>query len=1020
MACLLDPRRKDNKTEHGGSMEKYQMVKPYPGMVIRESVIFAPGVYNFFGKEGLTITGEGIEINGNGCVFIGGKPKAGKKDGAYSSEFSYGYGKMADDGRGYYGTGIHMENCQNVKLSNVCVRGFERGLFADHCSNCEISENDFSYNYHNPDWGWDEHKDLGGMIFYESHNNRICNNKATDVWSALVLRYCDRNYVHHNNCSHTSNVGLRMWMASHNQIEDNDFSWGLRKEPDEVHARDSSCVLIEASSCHNALRRNDMRYGGDGLFIRSLNNQMSMYNVVEENDMSYANNNAIEAWDSYNTYIRNKASYSSYGFWLGCSDHTVLIENEVIGNGRVFQNAPEAFGNAGVAVVNGSGNDFYLEGNRIEDNSGPGLAVRYKENDPSRNWVLVRNRIIGNCNDSRGYQGHGIYLKHVFGMHLIDNEIRDNEGERIYQDENVSELYEDPPETSWERTEISGNGTLLETGVSYTFSAGNSYDEYRWFTDEGRVSPEKTPTFVFDHCGRVRMRVMARQGDRLATGEKNFYVLPEGSQIQEFTEPDAWKAANGTVSCAGDAPVCLKWKKETHPRFVCSVRPFEIGEQTKLVVLWRYLNDFIDMEGKADGPIVTLSDAAGKTRRIVPDKKMFQDIMAAENEAKYEKFFYEIPLDEKEGYQVETQEGFDGKPVLAAIEFVMPMESTGTLDIYNVRICRENGCEYETSWEYGQIPERWRDLAIQTGGQTVPAEICTDVPYRYMASRCWTGNPKLLQEEWQFDFGAPFAVDALELGIYEDGHLIEAPQCIRVLDENQKIVKEVSGLSGGLWLLEGLNLVTQRLTVVFCKHDGKNAGIWRCRVLKRKENRKKEYSCADTLHLRAAEICLNVEKGGTDAKISDLEYALYESNEVDMLASRLLYRGAIRADQICSGKPFVLDLAGTAVENGKTCHLMLWQKNVAEGIQKGAYYRWPGSGIAPMDGSYGYISQLVVTDRNKTGWGKCYMKLIYDEMICEGIHRSEGMGNRFGLKGMEQIFQKFEVSSKKKFGNYEK
>ncbi len=110
---------------------------------------------------------------------------------------------------------------------------------------------------------------MGGMVLEKCIGNEIGRNRATDVWSALVLRESSRNYVHHNNCSHTSNVGLRMWLACHNRIEENNFSWGLRKNPDEVHARDSSCVLIESGSCHNVLRKNDMRYGGDGLFIRS-------------------------------------------------------------------------------------------------------------------------------------------------------------------------------------------------------------------------------------------------------------------------------------------------------------------------------------------------------------------------------------------------------------------------------------------------------------------------------------------------------------------------------------------------------------------------------------------------------------------------------------------------------------------------------------------------------------------------------------------------------------------------------
>ena len=71
-----------------------------------------------------------------------------------------------------------------------------------------------------------------------------------------------------------------------------------------------------------------------------------------------------------------------------------------------------------------------------------------------------------------------------------------------------------------------------------------------------------------------------------------------------------------------------------------------------------------------------------------------------------------------------------------------------------------------------------------------------------------------------------------------------------------------------------------------------------------------------------------------------------------------------------------------------------------------------------MDGSYGYISGINVTDRQKTGWGKNYLKLIYDEVLWDGSNKSDGMGNRFGLRGMEKLYQKFRVPTEKHFGEY--
>jgi parallel beta-helix repeat protein len=115
----------------------------------------------------------------------------------------------------------------------------------------------------------------------------------------------------------------------------------------------------------------------------------------------------VEAWSPGNTYIRNRANWSSYGFWLGGSDDTVVIDNEAMHNGKALRNAPEPFGNAGISVVHGSSSGFLLSGNRIEDNAGPGLSIAFKPDAPARGWLIAGNRITNNRNDARGYAGHG-------------------------------------------------------------------------------------------------------------------------------------------------------------------------------------------------------------------------------------------------------------------------------------------------------------------------------------------------------------------------------------------------------------------------------------------------------------------------------------------------------------------------------------------------------------------------------------------------------------------------------------
>ncbi|HLO13116.1 MAG TPA: right-handed parallel beta-helix repeat-containing protein, partial [Pseudoneobacillus sp.] len=277
-------------------MDKNYVI-PKAGMVINEDTIFLPGVYYFFEEEGITIGSSNITLEGNGAIFIGGKKKLKNKESQNKDEFSYGYSKLGkDDSLGFNGIAVYSKNTENVTIKNLGAKNFEIGLKLENCRNFTISNNDFSYNYHNPDHGWDEHEDLGGIVLDHTDHCFIENNKAMNVWNALTIKNGNKNIVKNNQFSHTSNVGLRLWRSCENEFYQNDFSWGIRKEPYEVHARDSSCVLIETGSNHNKFIKNDMRFGGDGLFIRSLNGWMSTGNYFEENDTSFANNNAIEAW----------------------------------------------------------------------------------------------------------------------------------------------------------------------------------------------------------------------------------------------------------------------------------------------------------------------------------------------------------------------------------------------------------------------------------------------------------------------------------------------------------------------------------------------------------------------------------------------------------------------------------------------------------------------------------------------------------------------------------------------------
>ena len=89
--------------------------------------------------------------------------------------------------------------------------------------------------------------------------------------------------------------------------------------------------FIDHASCDNTIEANDLRFGGDGIFIRANEGPLtpdaivppknaSNRNVLKFNDCSSSPNNAIEADFVDDTVMEgNNCSDSHYGMWLGYS-----------------------------------------------------------------------------------------------------------------------------------------------------------------------------------------------------------------------------------------------------------------------------------------------------------------------------------------------------------------------------------------------------------------------------------------------------------------------------------------------------------------------------------------------------------------------------------------------------------------------------------------------------------------------------------------------------------------------------
>lgn len=1007
-------------------MEKFEkLIKPSPGMVISESVSLFPGVYNFYEKPGIKVKGNNIKINGNGCVILGGKSKKAGTDNSSLEEFSYGYGNMKDDSLGFYEIGMEFENCCNIELENVVIKGFEIGLKMSNSHQCKIHNNDFSYNYSNPGWGWDEHLDLGGIIMDCCNHNELYLNKANNVWSALVLKKCDNNSIYDNDFSHTSNVGLRMWLSSYNSFERNNFSWGLRKEPNEVHARDSACVLIESASNHNTFKKNDMRYGGDGLFIRSLNNMMSMYNLFEENDTSFANNNAIEAWDAYNTFIRNKVNYSSYGFWLGCSDHTKLIENEIMYNGHIFRNAPESFGNAGLAVVNGSGIDFVVEGNNISYNTGSGIAIRYKSDNPSMNWIIRNNFITNNKSDDRGYKGYGVYLKNATNINFINNEFTQNDNADVYEDENVSRVnYFEGTENPSPLT-IHSCESVYVINKEYEFEVTEDCNSYEWRLENGDSYFTKKVKLKFTEVGLYRVTVNGYKNNSVSIGYLTIYAAYDEKFI-DISEEKYWKSNQEKIyinkdtvnTVSGMGSILLDFENSKEAEYIWQPKKglgVNCDGITHMSYFMRYLNDFIDWEKEVHYPIITLYESESIFKRIIPKYSVLQHHTSNFNEAKYEWFQEDIDLYESDRYHIEIIGEFKTVNYMS-FSFKTPKESN--------LFVRLDGIQFIKKEEKGLSILRGNEVTNDVIRKYVTCSsniekidtIFKPSNYQYENSLRWVSERGNSQEFIKIKFDQEICINEVFIQFYISNKKNEEqlPLQIKMFNVENQCIAAMNEITKSQVMLElAVNNISE-LKIVFDKDQSSKIGIIDLKALSYEFAGNKSAHLINTtkeekVNLTQVVLKLNVEKNTKSSSLSNLITEIYKTEMDNIETSDLIYKCETDSNLIKIGKETVIDIDPIQLAANSTYHIALTQKNLAEGVQNGAYYRWCGSGISEIDGTYGYLNEDGVINSKQTGWGKNYIKYVFEELVMDHSTKADNLGNRFGLNKYERIYQIFQA-----------
>ena len=494
-------------------------------------------------EHGLVIRGSNITVNGNGATLEGpGTP--GDRDSMARA-----------------GIGIKAEGCSRVTIRNVKVRGFEIGLWAEDGEGWIIENCDFSGNYHDPEYGWGDGRRNGGIILTRIARSSIRDCRANNVWNGLDLWECRDLEIEKNDFSHCSNVCLKLWESCGNIVSDNNLSYGLRIRPGEVHARDSTCVLIESGSNDNRFERNDITHGGDGVFIRVLNGWCSTGNVFRENDCSFANNNGFEAWSPGNTYIDNRANHCSYGFWLGGSDRTVLIGNEAAFNGLPggFHNAPESdFDHGGIVIVHGSGSHSIIDGNFCHHNNGGGIVVRGDLATRGAKWkmfhlVVQRNRLENNR--------WGFFARFADWIDFNGNTARDNEKEDLIEEVARLTRCGPAPDGVEAPKAILDGPSRAPVGKKVIFKAIRSRDpggrplEFHWDLG-GEAASGRTVSRVFSEPGFYRVGLTVSNGPLSDLASIDFYAVDTRGEPATERNASRWGWTMGQNSDGkGDAAI---------------------------------------------------------------------------------------------------------------------------------------------------------------------------------------------------------------------------------------------------------------------------------------------------------------------------------------------------------------------------------------------------------------------------------------------------------------------------------
>src|SRR5688572_3211790 len=127
---------------------------------------------------GLVLAADGITVDGRGARIVGPVQRAAEAAGTVAAPNSF------------TGTGVQATGRSDITLRHLRVQGFGLGLLAEGGMRWRIEDCDFSDNFHDPDFGWGDQGEKGGLLLRGVLDGKLLRNRANRCWDACALVQC--------------------------------------------------------------------------------------------------------------------------------------------------------------------------------------------------------------------------------------------------------------------------------------------------------------------------------------------------------------------------------------------------------------------------------------------------------------------------------------------------------------------------------------------------------------------------------------------------------------------------------------------------------------------------------------------------------------------------------------------------------------------------------------------------------------------------------------------------------------